>query len=171
MQFSEISKGTLGDVQNTLQMFIEITDVLLANGVDQWNYDYPDYNTLKEDVATGANFIIREDDKILASIALNAIQDEQYKKIHWKYRNDSVLVIHRLGVHPAAQGKGYGKKMCHFAESFAREHGYKSIRLDAYSGNAISNRLYEKLGYSKANGYCYFRKKIIPFYCYEKKID
>ena len=50
------------------------------------------------------------------------IQDEQYKKIHWKHRNESALVIHRLGVHPEFQGHGLGKKMCHFAEAFAKEN-------------------------------------------------
>jgi len=171
MQFTEIKKGRLKDVENTLEMFVAITDVLLENGVDQWNYDYPDFDTLKEDVENGENFVIGEGSKILASMVLNDKQDEQYTKIHWKHRNDKVLVIHRLGVHPDAQGRGLGKKMCLFAEEFARKHQYKSIRLDAYAGNFISNYMYHSLGYSQANGYCYFRKKVIPFYCYEKRID
>jgi ribosomal protein S18 acetylase RimI-like enzyme len=171
MQFSNISKGELYDVDNTLKMFVSITDVLLEKGIDQWNYDYPDLTTLRGDVLRGENYVIREADQILASIVLNNVQDVQYQKIHWKNRNDAVLVIHRLGVHPKSQGRGLGKKMCLFAESFAREYHYKSIRLDTYAGNKISNGLYQSLGYSQANGYCYFRKKAIPFNCYEKKID
>jgi len=159
MQFLEISKGSLNDVENTLQMFVSITDLLLENGISQWNYDYPDRDTLITDVKEGANYVIRDGNKIAASIVLNEQQDEQYQQIHWGCRNDSVLVIHRLGVHPEYQGRGLGKKMCLFAESFAIENGYKSIRLDAYAGNAVSNRLYLSLGYAKANGYCYFRKK------------
>ena len=170
MQFLEISKGDLKDVENTLHLFTSITDTLLEHGIDQWNYDYPDTDTLTADVEAGSNYVIRDGNKIAASIVLNDNQDDQYQKIHWKYRDDSVLVIHRLGVHPEYQGKGLGKKMCLFAESFARENGFKSIRLDAYAGNSISNRFYLSLGYSKANGYCYFRKKAIPFYCFEKKI-
>lgn len=170
MQFSEISKGRIEDVQSTLEMFVSITDALLDNGVDQWNYDYPDLETLKIDVERGENFVIRENGRVVASIVLNDIQDEQYKKIHWHSRNDGVLVIHRLGVHPEAQGKGFGKKMCLFAEEYARKHNYKSIRLDAYAGNPISKSMYHSLGYTQANGYCYFRKKAIPFYCYEKQV-
>ncbi len=170
MQISEISKGRFSDVENILQMFVFITDVLIDHGIDQWNYDYPDFETLKRDVEQGTNFVIREGNKIAASIVLNDIQDVQYRKIHWKYRNDSILVIHRLGVHPESQGKGLGKKMCLFAEWFAKKHKYKSIRLDAYAGNTVSNRLYKSLGYSQANGYCYFYKNAIPFYCYEKRV-
>jgi len=170
MQFSEISKGTIKDVEKTLEMFVAITDALLDKGIDQWNYDYPDLDTLHRDVEKGSNFVIRKGNKIAASIVLNDKQDAQYKNIHWKHRNEGVLVIHRLGVHPEFQGFGLGKKMCLFAESFARENNFKHIRLDAYAGNEVSNHMYEKLGYLKANGYCYFRKKPIPFYCYEKKV-
>jgi len=170
MQFSEISKGTDNDVENTLQMFVSITDALLAHGIDQWNYDYPDLQTLQNDVEQGFNFVIKSENRVAASIVLNNNQDDQYRTVHWQNRNDSVLVIHRLGVHPECQGMGLGKKMCLFAEEFARKNGYKFIRLDAYAGNAVSNKMYKSLGYSQANGYCYFRKKAIPFYCYEKKV-
>jgi len=170
MQCSEICQGEMKDVEKTLQMFVAITDKLLENGIDQWNYDYPDVVTLTKDVEQGWNFVIRNDGKIAASMAINDIQDDQYQYIHWKHRNKDVLVIHRLGVHPEFQGQGLGKKMCRFAEDFARQNGFGQIRLDAYAGNKISNKMYQGLGYQKANGYCYFRQKAIPFYCYEKQI-
>ena len=169
-QFLEIERGTLEDVEKTHEMFVAITDSLLASKIDQWNYDYPDPETLKNDVAAGSNFVIRSGDYIAASIVINDIQDEQYQKIHWKSRNKDALVIHRLGVHPKFQGKGLGKKMCLFAEEFGRANGYNHIRLDTYAGNELSNNFYKALGYSRANGYCYFRKKAIPFYCYEKQL-
>ena len=169
-QFSEIQRGTLEDVEKTHEMFVAITDALLANKIDQWNYDYPDPETLKNDIEAGYNFVIRSGDHIAASIAINDVQDEQYKTVHWRHRDENVLVIHRLGVHPIFQGHGLGKKMCLFAEEFGRENGYKQIRLDAYAGNGVSNGFYKALGYSRANGFCYFRKKAIPFYCYEKQL-
>lgn len=171
MQLSEILKGSLQDVKKTHEMFVSITDHLIQHGVMQWNYDYPDFDTLKNDVETETNFLIRDGNKIAASIALNTIQDEQYKKIHWRHRSNAVLVIHRLGVSPDYQGNGLGKRLCLFAEKFAKDNNYKFIRLDAYAGNHVSNKLYLKLGYTRANGYCYFHKRPIPFYCYEKKID
>ena len=171
MLISEISKGNLDDVKNTLQMFVAITDHLLAAGVNQWNYDYPDLDTLTKDAESGNNFVIRAGNEIAASIALDPYQDEQYQKIHWRHRNEKVLVIHRLGVHPSFQGRGLGKKMCLFAEQYAKDNWYKFIRLDAYAGNPISKKLYLSLGYTQANGYCYFRKKAIPFFCYEKVIS
>lgn len=165
-----ISKADAGDAASTLQMFVSITDHLLASGVDQWNYDYPNIKTIEEDIALGAQFVIKIDGRVAASIVLNGMQEEQYKKVHWHYRDDAVMVIHRLGVIPDLQGQGLGRLMCEFAERYAESQNYKTIRLDAYAGNVGSNALYRKLGYRRAGGYCYFRKKVIPFYCYDKQI-
>ena len=170
MPFSEISLGSMNQVQSTLDMFVAITDHLLDAGIDQWNYDYPDLSTLTLDVNLSHNYVIEKDGRIEASIVINEIQDEQYKNVKWTYNGSKILVIHRLGVHPNSQGKGLGKKMCQFAEWYARTNAYTSIRLDAYAGNERSNQMYRSLGYSQAQGLCYFRNKSIPFYCYEKII-
>lgn len=166
-----ILKASENDVHSTLEMFVKITDALLDEGVDQWNYDYPDLKTISEDIDLDHQFVVKEGMKVIASIVLNDIQDEQYKSIQWLTTSSRVLVIHRLGVHPDWQGKGLGKQLCLFAEEFCKQNEYQSIRLDAYSGNVGSNYLYQKLGYEKVEGYCYFRNKSIPFNCYEKIID
>lgn len=158
------------DAASTFQMFVRITDHLLSIGVDQWNYDYPNLEIIEEDIARGDQYIIKIGNQVAASIVLNSIQEDQYKKIHWHCRDDGVMVIHRLGVSPALQGQGMGRKMCEFAEHYAKSNNYKTIRLDAYAGNASSNMLYHNMGYRRAGGLCYFRKKVIPFYCYDKKI-
>jgi len=143
---------------------------MLEADIDQWNCDYPDIDTLSQDVEAGDQYVAMVDGNLAGSIVLNAQQDEQYHNIHWHQLNQKVLVIHRLGVDPAYQGLGIGKKLCAFAEEFGKERGYQTIRLDAYAGNPVSNQLYASLGYAKAGGYCYFRKKAIPFYCYDKAL-
>jgi len=54
-----------------------------------------------------------------------------------------------------------------FAEEYAIENNYKSIRLDAYSANVAAVRLYEKRGYNKI-GQVFFPHRKYPFYCFEK---
>jgi len=170
MKIHGIRKSNANDLDSTLDLFIKVTDLMLENGIDQWNYDYPNEESIRQDIASENHFVIVEDGVVLGTILLDKNQDEQYKSIHWNTRNKDVLVIHRLGVLPKAQGQGLAKKLCNFAEDYAKENGYKVIRLDAYAGNPISNGLYIKMGYQRANGYCYFRKKSIPFYCYDKLI-
>jgi RimJ/RimL family protein N-acetyltransferase len=57
--------------------------------------------------------------------------------------------------------------MLAFAETFGREQGYFSIRLDAFSGNTAAIKLYEKNNY-RMRGTVRFRKE--EFYCYEKNL-
>jgi ribosomal protein S18 acetylase RimI-like enzyme len=166
-----IQPATADDIPSIHQLFIQCTDALLAAGIGQWHYDYPALQHIRQDVLAGEAFVIKENNQCIATITLNAQQDEQYQAINWKFQSEKVLVIHRLGVHPNAQGRGLAKALCLFAENFAQSQHYTCIRLDAYAGNPASNDLYKKLGYHLADGLCHFHGNEFGFYCWEKKLN
>ena len=158
-----------GDIDEIAALFKNCTDAMIEVGIDQWDYTYPLKKHILADVLAKEAYIFLEHGKIAATITLNDDQALSYNNVHWKY-SGKIMVIHRLAVNPAFQGKGYGKKTCLLAEKQAKAGNYDSIRLDAYSKNKVSLSLYEKLGYEKAYGYCYFHKNPTPFYLYEKQI-
>ncbi len=166
----QIVKAKVEDIEAIMSIFKQCTKILLEANIDQWDGSYPTVEIFQHDINEGNVFVIKEDQKILATITLNSQQDDQYKAIKWKFQLEKVLVIHRLAVSPDAQGKGYGRKLCEFTESYGAENGFEVIRLDAYSGNSISCMLYEKLNYHRAEGYCWFHGNKLPFYCYEKRL-
>jgi len=168
MPLSEIVPAKQENIQSTLSLFHAVTKKMLDENVDQWNYDYPSIEVIEMDIEAKEQYVILDGETVVGTIVLNDSQDEQYHNVHWKSKREKVFVIHRLAVHPDYQNQGIAKKLCQYAEEMAIKHNYLSIRLDAYAGNKGSNRLYQKLGYTRANGFCYFRKKAIPFYCYEK---
>lgn len=143
---------------------------MLELGIRQWDYTYPNETTANNDIEKQECFIIKENGTCLATITLNEQQDDQYKHINWSIPGNKVLVIHRLAVHPDAQGRGFGKHLTQYASYYALRHGYDTIRLDAFTGNPASNHIYKKLGYTLADGLCYFHKEKQSFYCYELKI-
>ena len=53
-------------------------------------------------------------------------------------------------------------------EAWARERGYRDIRLDAFSLNPQALRMYDRLGYAK-RGEAVWRKGL--FYLMEKQLD
>ncbi len=159
------------DLDTLIQLFRQCSRSMLAAGIAQWDDHYPIPQQVEEDIANQSVFAWKKDDLILGTITLNGQQDEQYQDITWQLPAERVLVIHRLAVAPAGQGQGIGKALCRFAETYAADHDYTVIRLDAYSGNLVSNRLYEKLGYQKAKGLCWFHGNDLPFWCWEKAID
>ncbi len=170
MNFDDVKIAQIEDIPLLMDIFIKCTDHMLAKGIQQWHYDYPNEQVISKDIKNKALFMIKNELGALATITLNEQQDQQYKNIRWKYTEGKVLVIHRLAVHPRSQGMGLGKKLCLFTENFAQANGFSIIRLDAYAGNPASNHIYTQLGYQKADGLCHFHNNPLPFYCYEKEI-
>ncbi len=107
---------------------------------------------------------------IQATFILDQKQDVDYLDVNWQFEGDSIFVLHKVAVHPDFQGNRLGKKMTLAALKKAKAAGGDAFRLDTYSLNPVSVRLYESIGFSKADGYCYFHGHEAPFYCFEMKL-
>ncbi|OAI42990.1 hypothetical protein AYO41_03150 [Verrucomicrobia bacterium SCGC AG-212-E04] len=140
-----------------------------AEGIQQWDEIYPDLPVVENDIAKHTLFVIREAGRCLATICLNDVQPEQYADLPWEYRDGRALVIHRLCVDPAAQQRGAARALMDFAEQLARESGFASIRLDAYTGNPRALALYDRRGYRRV-GQTNFPRRSLPFICFEKDV-
>lgn len=137
-------------------------------GVLQWDYSYPDRKIITEDILSNACYIVQIDQKIAAVVSLNQEQDPQYQNISWLGGDDAIWVIHRLAVNPKFQNKGIATQLCAHLELLARQEGAKALRLDAYSDNPYSNKMYVKLGYKLLPEPLYFHGNPIKFNAYEK---
>ena len=167
---NRIVKATVSDLPLVIETFMACTAELKKQGINQWNYQYPEPTEVLKDIKNGTVFIIKNTKRVIASITLNQKQDIQYQNVDWQQKDAKVLVMHRLAVHPISQGEGFAKKMCKFAEKHALKLGLNSIRLDAFSDNPASNNLYLSLGYEVAAGICYYHDVKKPFFCYEKDL-
>ncbi|PQP89075.1 N-acetyltransferase, partial [Paenibacillus sp. AR247] len=123
--------------------------VMQEGGSDQWDDEYPNRDVIGEDLSRGTLFAAEGDGRILGIMVLDQHQDEQYDKIPWTETEGPHLMMHRIAVDPMAQGQGIARKLVAFAEQFAQENGYKSIRLDTYAKNAPALKLYRGLGYDQ----------------------
>ncbi|HYG16569.1 MAG TPA: GNAT family N-acetyltransferase [Bacteroidia bacterium] len=141
-------------------------EALRHENIFQWHDNYPTPGTITADIESGHLYTYTENGFCLGSICLNEEQSPEYLPLPWRDER-KILVIHRLAVHPHAQKQGIARKLMDFAEEFAANNGYTSIRLDAYSGNQRSLKFYENRGYYKA-GEVYFPGRDLHFNCYEK---
>ena len=137
-----------------------------SKGIDQWGNFYPTKEIISSDIKKQNLYVYKQDSQLIGIVALENTQDEEYDKIQWR-GNGNFLVIHRLTVTPAFQKQGYATKIMDWVETFAKTHNYTSIRLDAYTGNPASMKLYETRRYFKTGQVCYPHRKL-PFNCYEK---
>ena len=163
-----ISRGLPHEIDAIIALTKRCGLHMRENGIDQWDENYPDYDSIANDLETKTLFAYREGDTIVGIVVLNETQDEEYGEINWSTsESDRNLVVHRLAVEPIHQGKGIARKIMDFAENFAREQEYDSIRLDTFSQNPRNQRFYTNRGYTDLGEVYLKYKKEHPYFCYE----
>ena len=160
-----VVEGTGRDVGPVWDMLQRCRVALDAEGIHQWDDIYPTRAIVEKDVRRGALFVLEDDGRCVASVALDERQAKEYRSVVWTGA-EPVLVVHRLCVDPMAQGRGLAHQLMDYAEQYAVRHGYASVRLDAYSGNPRSVRLYRRRGYREA-GQLFFPRRPLPFHLFE----
>ena len=164
MEFSIAHKTDLSELTSLYRAAIERMD---EQGIHQWDEIYPSADVLFDDIKQGEMEIGLQDGSICVAFTLSERCDGEYSLGRWRYPKARCCVLHRLCVHPNAQGRGVaGAAMAHIEETLL-QRGYETLRLDAFSQNPFALRLYEKRGYERV-GEVMFRKGL--FYFYEKKL-
>ena len=138
----------------------------------EWGNGYPNREFAENSVRAGDMYALLSDGKLVGSVVLNEKQSREWEHINWTKVDGKVLAIHALVINPADQGKGRGKKLLTFCEEYAKTKGYACVRLDAFTKNETSNRLYVKYGYKNV-GTTLFESKPEgnkEYFCYEKMI-
>lgn len=163
-------KATVADLTEICALVVAAIAEMERNGIPQWDEIYPTREDFLNDIKTGCLFAGEVSDngekRIAVIYALNKECDEEYKNGDWKYDGD-FRVVHRLCVHPDFQRRGIACDTLIHIENQAKKLGAKSIRLDVFSQNPFSLKLYEHAGYSKT-GEANWRKGL--FYLMEKGI-
>ncbi|MBR4870104.1 MAG: GNAT family N-acetyltransferase [Oscillospiraceae bacterium] len=113
---------------------------------------YPTEETAQAALDRDDLFVMEEEGRIVASAIINRVQVPDYAKGQWLYaaRDDEVMVLHTLCIHPEAMGRGCGKAFIAFYEAYARENGCPYLRMDTNAINAAARAMYRKLGYREA---------------------
>ncbi|MHC0035380.1 GNAT family N-acetyltransferase [Pseudoneobacillus sp. C159] len=162
--------ATLAMLDRINDLYLNCREHLLAHNILQWDENYPNKDYFEHCIENQDLFVLKDDATVLGHVVLNEWQSEEWENILWQGINP--IVIHSLIISPKWQGKGTGTRFVGLCEEYAREKGYKSIRLDAFSGNPTAIRLYEKLGYQK-RGSVFFSSKPEghqEYICFEKEL-
>ncbi len=119
---------------------------MIKKDIYQWNEHYPSLEKLEEDILQEELFVIENKENIKGIIVITKTKDKEYNPIKWLSKTENNLYIHRLATHPDHWGQGYGRKLMEFAEEFAKQHKFESVRLDTFSQNLRNQRFYEARG-------------------------
>jgi len=164
-----IEKAQIGDLESIFQIYLNAKAELELKNIFQWTNNYPTIDIIKNDLKKGSTYVLKNIREIVGAINISEEQEKEYLKINWEFNSSKVLVIHRLVVNPKYQKKGHAKKLMNFAEDFAQNNNYSSIRLDVYSQNSNVINFYRKRNYY-IRGTVNFPEREYHFYCMEKEI-
>lgn len=153
---------------NSIKKLTEDCAVAMQDkGIFQWNEHYPSREKLAADINKKELYVLEIDTEIIGIVVLTDHMDEEYISIKWLTRTGNNLYIHRLATHPSKWGSGLGQQLMDFAEDFARQKNFDSIRLDTFSQNKRNHRFYESRGYKRLGDIYFPKQSEQPFHCYE----
>lgn len=158
-------KATLDDLEDISLLVAYAIDDLINRDILQWDEIYPTKEDFREDINNDHLYVGLTDGQIAVVYALNQECDKEYENGCWKYPDKPYYVVHRLCVHPNFQHKGIAKRTLQHIETELLQKDIHAIRLDTFSNNPYSLKLYDSLQYSRV-GYADWRKG--RFYLMEK---
>ena len=162
-----IRLANYSDLDNIKQVTKACAKEMISNGIYQWNEHYPSKDILEKDIAKKELYVTEINDSIVGCIMFSKYKDDLYNQIDWLTPDSENLYVHRLAVHPDFQKKGLGKSLMDFAENYAKDNSYVSVRLDTFSENKRNLKFYESRGYQRLDGIYFPKQSEFPFYCYE----
>lgn len=153
----KISKANKEEAARIFEFVKAAVKKMDEQGIPQWDEIYPTQDDFESDASKDQLYIVQLDGKSAACFTLNKDCDEEYKNGTWAYTGDDYIVIHRLCVNPEFQNQGLGRKVCLAIEELVKPQGVKAIKLDCFTQNPYSQKMYHKLGYSDV-GFADWRK-------------
>lgn len=165
-----IRKATSTDIEFILLVTRACAANMINNGIFQWNEHYPNAKAFEQDIARNELYVLTIEDTIVGTIVISSLMDNEYQTVKWLTPSTKNIYIHRLAVHPDYQGRGFAQELMNFAENFAIENTYLSIRLDTFSINYRNQKFYEQRGYKRLASIYFPKQSEHPFYCYERTL-
>ncbi len=163
-----IRLAKIHEIPEILSITKACAEEMIRQNIFQWNETYPSQSAFEKDIERNELYVLEKENTLVGCIVLTSYMDEEYKTVAWLTPNQNNLYIHRLAVHPRFQHQGFAQQLMTFAENFALQNTYLSIRLDTFSRNKRNQHFYTLRGYSRLGEIYFPNQSDYPFYCYEK---
>jgi GNAT superfamily N-acetyltransferase len=164
-----IRQGNTDDVASVMELVKRVVPVMRAAGNLQWDDSYPNAEVFLRDVELGQMWLAEIDGVIAGVAALTRDNEAEYAQVGWDLA-EPAIVVHRVAVDPAFQGKGIAKALMQQAEIVARERGIRVLHVDTSAQNQVTQRLFPKLGYTFSGEIGLGFRPGLRVLCYEKRL-
>ena len=139
---------------NELEKCYEIIDIgrkfQKEQGFTQWTDDYPNLETIKNDIKTGKGFVLKSDGEIAGYMCIDFDGEPAYKNIQGEWKTEEpYAVVHRMAFDKNFRGKGLADVAFNLIDEFCRSKNIFNIRVDTDFPNKRMQHILQKNGFEE----------------------
>ena len=140
----------MADADGILKIIRQAQAYLKSRGIDQWQNNYPNLETIQKDIREQIGYVLVKDSLLLGTAAVSFDGERTYDRIYegeWK-SIQPYAVVHRIAVREEYKGQGLSSVMLEQIEEICLERGVHSIKVDTHEENLSMQKLLEKNGFA-----------------------
>jgi ribosomal protein S18 acetylase RimI-like enzyme len=148
----EFRKAKESDAVRIIDIIRQAQDYLKNCGINQWQNNYPNMDTILDDMQNNRSYVLEKDGMLVGTAAIAFDGERTYDTVYdggWLC-NCHYAVIHRIAVDSGYKGSGIATEMIKYFEGMCLSREVHSIRVDTHRENASMRRMLDKNGF----GYC-----------------
>ena len=139
-------QATNADAAEVLALYRAAAAAANQSGHSHWDEDYPNAQTIRDDLENGYLYVWREDGEIVAAITYMHPYDLDGLGISWTPAERAVEAC-RFCLSPSQQGKGRAKAYFLGGMELLRGKGVQSMRYLCARDNIAAYKIYTGLGH------------------------
>ncbi len=133
------------------------------SGSSQWQNNYPNPDTVHEDIRLQRSFIFELNQQIIATVVIDLNGEPAYDAVKSWQSASPYATIHRLAIRSSFAGKGLGALLFQTIEKYVKFVEIQSIRMDTSEDNIPMIHLLEKMHYDYRGDVYYGQDKRVAF--------
>lgn len=146
-----IRPAVYADIKGIMQLIKHAQALLAAKNIDQWQDNYPNIQTIQNDIDHGYSHVI-EDDKghLLATAMISFDGEPTYQHIDGQWLSDKdaqYTVVHRIAVHPNNKRQGIARFILNWVYERLSQENAQSFRIDTHKHNTAMQKLLDSMGF------------------------
>lgn len=142
----EFRRSNEADINNIMDIIKEAQGYFKKQRIDQWQNNYPNPDTIRDDISNNYSYVLLKDNKIVGTAAISFDGEKTYGSIYngqW-ISNNEYAVIHRIAVKSSYKGLGLASEIIKNVERICLDKDAHSIRIDTHKDNLSMQRLLQK---------------------------
>lgn len=136
----EIEKASQRQLLEVIYIIREGAQQLMDKGVKHWHNTHIDYSQIEKDLDKGYVYILSKNMGPIGTVTLKPDPEAE-----------GTLLIDRLSVYHAFQGKGLAKMLLEFALDIAKKQNYSKIKVTIPMDDQSLRNLFEKKGFDNTD--------------------